>query len=259
MALRIPSLAPRDDRARSWVWCQHWLDVLFLHWRVPFAALRPHVSAPLEIDTYDGQAWVSLVLFRMHVRPRWLPFLPGFSNLVELNLRTYVRHRGKPGIWFLSVHADNAWAIRVAKWLTPLPYVRAQLAYRPEGRDGPFRASLASPGEALSLTFTPTPGAREAAEASADAWLLERYRLYIRGRRDKLLQGDVLHPRWRFQDAAVEVAANSLGKSVGLDLTRAPDKAHFSGGVRALFLPFEGLEREAAADRVAFALGDSVR
>ena len=108
-------------RCGSWVWSQHWLNVLFLHWQVPAAALRAHLPSALDIATYDGSAWVSLVLFRLRVRPRWLPYLPGLSDLVEVNLRTYVRFRDKPGICFLSVHADNRGAIFLAKRLTPMP------------------------------------------------------------------------------------------------------------------------------------------
>src|SRR5438094_436421 len=109
------------DMAERWVWSQHWLDLLFLHWRVPPALLRSQVPAALEIATLDGSAWVSLVLFRLRVRPRWLPFLPCVSALLEMNLRTYVHYRDRPGIWFLSVHADNHLAMWLAKLLTPIP------------------------------------------------------------------------------------------------------------------------------------------
>ncbi|MCC6807547.1 MAG: DUF2071 domain-containing protein [Deltaproteobacteria bacterium] len=43
----------------------HWRDLAFLHWRVPEAALRPLVPSALEIDTFDGSAWIGLVLFTM--------------------------------------------------------------------------------------------------------------------------------------------------------------------------------------------------
>src|SRR5688500_17883811 len=108
---------PGTKSTVPWIWAQKWLDVVFLHWRVPAAALRPHVPRPLEIDAYDGEAWVSLVLFRLQVRLRGLPFLPGFSRLLEANLRTYVRCGDRPGIWFLQVLADNPWAIRAARSL----------------------------------------------------------------------------------------------------------------------------------------------
>jgi hypothetical protein len=48
-----------------------------VHWRVPAAALRPLVPAPLAIDTFDGDAFVGIVPFTMRgVRPRWSPAVP---------------------------------------------------------------------------------------------------------------------------------------------------------------------------------------
>lgn len=221
---------------RPWVWSQHWLDVLFLHWPVPTDALRSQLPAALEIDTYDGQAWVSLVLFRLRVRPRWLPFLPGLSNLVEVNLRTYVRHRDEPGIWFLSAHADNGWAIRLAKQLTPMPYVQAEMCYRRRGEALEFRAACASPPAAkLALKFSPLIDQETSIEGTLDSWLLERYRLYIQDRTRRLLQADVVHDPWVTQDVEVSVSENNLGELVGLDLSGAPARVHFSAGVQARF------------------------
>jgi uncharacterized protein len=228
---------------RSWVWSQHWLDVLFLHWQVPAAALRSHVPAPLEIATYDGDAWVSLVLFRLRVRPRWLPYLPGLSDLIEVNLRTYVRYRDKSGICFLSVHADNRWAIFLAKRLTPMPYVYANLEYQRHGEG--FQVSGHRPSSEdfrLSLAFSPGLEEQVTPDSTLDSWLLERYRLFIEDRRGRLLQAEVTHPPWAVRRVEVAVAANTLGEKYGVDLSRAPDQAHFSTGVQARFGAFHRLE-----------------
>lgn len=228
---------------RSWVWSQYWHDLLFLHWRVDLTALRPHVPAPLEVATHGGSAWVSLVLFRLRVRPRWLPFLPGLSDLVEVNLRTYVRCRGKPGIWFLSVHADNRWSIRLARLLTPMPYAHASMEYRHLGHRLQFQARHGStPRPLAALTFLPTGTGAETREHSLDEWLLERYRLFAHGRRAGLVQAEVAHPRWVTQSVAVSGSANGFGGAVGLDLSRAPERAHFATGVWARFGAFQRLK-----------------
>src|SRR5262249_40855922 len=88
---------------KPWFWSQWWQDVLFVHWPVSPAFLRPHLPRELEIDTWEGAGWVSAVFFHMRrVRPRWLPPVRVVSNFAELNFRTYVRRADKPGVYFLS-------------------------------------------------------------------------------------------------------------------------------------------------------------
>jgi uncharacterized protein YqjF (DUF2071 family) len=232
-------MADRPEAA-PWVWSQHWNDVLFLHWPVSATTLRSQIPASLEIDTYEGVAWVSLVLFRLRVRRRWLPFLPGLSNLIEANVRTYVRYCDQPGIRFLSVYADNAWAIRLARKLTPMPYLRAEMGYRCCGEESEFTVRRPpSLRFALSLAFRTRPGHKAATAGTLDAWLLERYRLYIADRGQRLLQADVVHAPWEIQHADVAISANSIGEQVGLELRGGPAKVHFSRGVQAKFGVFQ--------------------
>src|SRR5437016_4587670 len=125
-----PPTTPIIEQPGPWRWSQNWRDLFFAHWQVPTCALRPHLPNCLRIDTWQGTAWVSIVAFRLDVRHRWLPALGLCSNFLELNLRTYVRWRGMPGIYFLSIHADSHIAVALARLLTPLPYARACLSYR---------------------------------------------------------------------------------------------------------------------------------
>lgn len=232
-------IAQCADTARRWVWAQHWTNLLFLHWQVAADSLLPYVPAGLEIDTADGWSWVSLVLFRLKVRPRWLPFIPGLSTLNEVNLRTYVRCRDKPGICFLSIHADNRWAIRVARGLTPLPYHEARIRYREAAAGFSFECTNVSVPECrLALEFQPGGGLRQPLNGSLDCWLLERYRLFIAGQRQRLQMAEVVHPSWHFQEAETAILANTVGSPFGLDLSRPPDAIHFAPGVRTRFGAF---------------------
>ena len=74
-----------------------WEDLLFMHWPVPADTLRPLIPAGLELDLYDGTAWLGVVPFRMrNTRLRFLPPLPSASSFPELNVRTYVTDGNKP-------------------------------------------------------------------------------------------------------------------------------------------------------------------
>src|SRR5262245_4554326 len=106
-----------------------WHDLLFAHWPVPVAAMRALVPAPLEVDTFDGAAWIGVVPFRMtRVGPLWLPPIPGVSSFAELNVRTYVTRDDKPGVWFFSLDAANPLAVRTARRFFHLPYFHAAMS-----------------------------------------------------------------------------------------------------------------------------------
>ena len=95
--------------AGEWTWRQRWCDLLFAHWPVPAADLRPLVPDGLEIEEHGGTSWVGVVPFRMEgVARRPLPDIPGLSSFPELNLRLYVTRDRRPGVWFLSLDATSA-------------------------------------------------------------------------------------------------------------------------------------------------------
>src|SRR6476661_4936616 len=101
---------------------QTWENLLFMHWPVPISAVRPLIPEPLEIDTFDGNAWVAVVPFAMrNVRPAFFPPLPWLSNFYELNVRTYVHINGEPGVWFFSLDTDSALTVWGARKFYHLP------------------------------------------------------------------------------------------------------------------------------------------
>src|SRR4051794_8028305 len=86
-----------------WKYYQEWHQVLFAHWKVPAELLSPLLPPGLTLQLYEGEAWVSLVAFTVKkLRPRIFPPFPPLSNFHEVNMRTYVLRKGKPGIYFLS-------------------------------------------------------------------------------------------------------------------------------------------------------------
>lgn len=221
-------------------WLQHWNDVLFLHFPASAAELAAQLPPRLEIDTYDGQAWLSYVFFRLKLRSPWLPFIPGCSSLLELNVRTYVQHREQPGIYFLRMYADNRLAILVSRWLTPLCYEPAamidkQLTSRSrhvECRPIAPSASLLSARVNIAADPSQPPA------GSLDAWLLERYRLFVGLADGRLLAADVEHPPWTASPIGLSDFHNSLCGMLGLSLPLAPAQAHYSSGVAARFRAF---------------------
>jgi uncharacterized protein YqjF (DUF2071 family) len=241
--LAVPSPAHATSAAPAhWRWSQHWRDLFFAHWRVAPHELAPFLPAGVEPDVRDGAAWVSAVAFRLEsVRPRWFPTFGPASNFLELNLRTYIRCRDEPAIYFLSIHANSRTAIFLARWLTPLPYRFARIYY-PCSRPARDFVALPPDGNGLPLfqaEFAPTATAENLSAETPDAWLLERYCAVVPGRRGRLYRMRAWHPPWRAQLVTSQVTARGLGEPWKLDLGRAPDLCHFCDGVDALISPLE--------------------
>jgi uncharacterized protein len=236
----IVTLVDRCVRARAMIWWQHWTDVLFLHFPVAVSELERLVPPRVEVDMFAGQAWISFVLFRLKLRPGWLPPVPGFSSLVELNLRTYVRHRDQPGICFLRMYADNRWAIRAANLLTPLHYRHAWFNYQPAvaGWRQVECQATDDPGRRLALLFQPSGPIAAAEPGSLDAWLLERYRLFVHRQDGGVIAADVEHSPWQTSGTTAIVSENTIAEELRLSLPKTPAAIHFSPGLGAQFQEF---------------------
>src|SRR5438093_1905363 len=125
---------------------QTWDDLLFAHWRLPAEAIRPFLPDGLELDTYDGDAWIGMTPFRVSgLRLRGLLPLPRLSSFLELNVRTYVSARDRPGIWFFSLDASSTLAVEVSRRTYDLPYFRARIVA--EERAGWIEYECARAGE----------------------------------------------------------------------------------------------------------------
>ena len=215
-----------------WLMTQTWHNLLFAHWRVDRAALRALVPQVLALDTYDDEAWLGVVPFFMtNVAPRGVPALPWLSAFPELNVRTYVRHRGRGGVYFFSLDATNPIAVRVARTLFHLPYFTAEMnveatdgrtAYEStrtdrNGREAKFAATYG----AVADPEPPRPGTLE-------HFLTERYCLFTVNRRGRPCSVDIHHPPWPLQAAEAEIRTNTMAAAAGLALPHDSPLLHFS-------------------------------
>ena len=109
---------------------QNWGKLLFMHWPIDALKLRSLIPERLEIDTFDGSAWIGIIPFTMwdiRAFPPYVPPVPGLSAMHELNVRTYVHLNGTPGVWFFSLDCNSAAAVFGARKFYYLPYYNAEL------------------------------------------------------------------------------------------------------------------------------------
>jgi uncharacterized protein len=234
----------RDAPARSqrpwprprapWAMAMQWHDLLFMHWPVRPALLRPYIPPQLVLETYGGHAWLGVVPFRMAgVRPRLLPALPRVSAFPELNLRTYVAHGGKPGVWFFSLDAADPLAVEVARLVFHLNYCDARMRCAREADLVRYQSTRTrrGPPAAFEARYRPTGPAYQAAPGSIDDWLTARYCLYAANRAGRLWRGEIDHVPWPLQPAEADIAANTMAQQIGIRLDAAPTLLHFVGRI----------------------------
>jgi uncharacterized protein YqjF (DUF2071 family) len=204
-----------------------WHDLLFMHWPVPPAVLRPFIPAPLALETCEGAAWLSLTSFRMAgTRPRLLPPLPWLSAFPELNVRTYVTAEGKPGVWFFSLAAGNPLAVRGARYVFHLPYYDAAMEVESDGdgvRYTSTRTDRAAPRAAFAGRYRPSGPVSHAPVDALASWLTERYCLYAADRRGRVWRGDIHHARWPLQPAEADIERNTMTDPLRLHFAKRLD------------------------------------
>ena len=224
----------------SWVLAQTWKHMLFAHWQVDPALLRRHVPPELELDLFEGTAWVGVLPFEMaDVHLRLLPPLPGTGRFLETNVRTYVRHQGRPGIWFFSLEATSRQAVEVARTVVRLPYRHAAgvLHVRRDGcRYLIRRSERGYPPARLWADYRGLGPLSPSAPGTIEEFLTERYRLFVVPRPGVVRRTEIEHPPWQVAAAAAEVHQDGL---IPPDLAtgRAPDLLHVGETRRVLTWP----------------------
>jgi uncharacterized protein YqjF (DUF2071 family) len=197
---------------------QSWHDLLFAHWRIDAAQLRatfrPLIPAALEIDTFQGEAWIGVVPFRMSgVRLRATPPIPTLSAFPELNVRTYVTHGGKPGVWFFSLDAANAVAVLVARASFHLPYFHARMRFENRNAWTEYTSDRTHRGATkakLRARYRPTGEIFHAQPGTLEHFLTERYCLYAADAKGQISRAEIQHAPWPLQSAQAEFRENSM-------------------------------------------------
>jgi uncharacterized protein len=208
---------------QSPVMFQRWFHLLFLHWPVEPESIQRTLPAGLQVDTFAGKGWIGIVPFFMRgIRPAGLPSLAGFSNFLELNLRTYVRDRGgRPGIWFYSLDANQPLAVWIARLSFALPYLHAAMRAEIDGGEIAYWSARFGSDLALHYRYRPGSDLEEAEFGSLEFFLLERYRLFAH-RHGRLLTGRVYHAPYRQGKATVHELDSRLFKLHGFEIPSEP-------------------------------------
>ena len=216
---------------RRAVMVQQWRNLAYVHWRYPADEVQKLLPKGLEVDTYDGSAWVGLIPFSMkNIGLPKLTAIPYFGSFPEVNVRTYVKRNGAPGVWFFSLDVNRLLPAFVARTTYFLPYCWGRAQHKVENdvlsthveRWWPSRARTdirIEVGESISEPD------------ELQVFLSARWGLYSRGLRGHIRYAPVDHERWPLSAAKLVSLDDSLVRSSGLSAPQGEPHVMFSPGV----------------------------
>jgi hypothetical protein len=244
----LTSSEPHPLPPGRWLISQQWNNLLFAHWPVPAALLAPLVPEGLQVETFQGSAWLGIMPFRMdRVKVRGLPSIPGARSFPDLSLRTYVREErtGTQGVVCLSLDASNLLAVAVGRAFYRLPYHWAEmrLEQRTErefsfysrrrfaGRPVIFKARYRGLGPSRKLA--------ESRPGTLENFLIERYCLFSTNPAGQPIRANLHHSSWPLEEAEAEIEQNDLAEVLGLRLPDQKPVLHYSRQLAVYVWPAE--------------------
>ncbi|MBM9548644.1 DUF2071 domain-containing protein [Leptospira sp. 201903074] len=211
---------------QKWFWYQEWNDVIFLHYPIEEKIVRDLVPRSLELDSFDGSFWISVVAFSMNeIHTRHTFPLQYFSNFHEVNLRTYVKNNNKPGVFFLSIEAEKWIPTLIANLLSGLPYqhskiTRASNTYSLNGKRGKVE---------IKYNVTNPQNKPE----RIDLWLTERYCLY-KGTKEDSIPLEIHHKPWELYGIDIRSLDIEYKQFDCIVDFQHPILCHYSPGVKVV-------------------------
>jgi uncharacterized protein YqjF (DUF2071 family) len=209
-----------------------WEELTFLHWSFEPSAVQRLLPAGLEVDTFDGRAWVGLVPFQLRVTVPGVPYLPWIGRFPETNVRAYARTAdGVPAVWFLSLDASRL-AAAVYGRAYGLPYAWAQMRLQRVGGVVRYASRRRWPGAGPGLRATVLVGPRYRLDdlTELDRFLTHRWALFTRRNRG-LAVAPASHDPWPLHRARVFHLREDMLAAAGLPSPEGPPLVHFSPGV----------------------------
>jgi len=224
---------------KRWSYYQEWNKTLFLHWKVPADILQQFLPAGLTLDTFENEAWISVVAFTMEkIRPKNLPAFSPISNFHEINIRTYVNQDNKPGVYFLNIEAQKQLSALISKMLSGLPYEKAKMKRIHQKELQTYSSNQQKKGFEFAANYQVSNN--PVSKTELDLWLTERYCLYLdNGKKNYVYE--IHHLPWELQE--VQVSDLHTNYQLGsIDLNREPDLIHYSPGVKVIAWKKEKLQ-----------------
>ena len=210
---------------------QQWQELAYVHWQYDPSVVQALLPKGLEVDTFDGSAWVGLIPFSMrNISFPGTPAIPYLGSFPEVNVRTYVKKDGIPGVWFFSLDVSRFLPALVARASYFLPYcwgsashvVNSDSLVTTVKRRWPSRASTR-----IQISI----GERIESPDELAVFLSARWGLYSKGFGSKIRYAPVDHETWILHTATLESLTDTLVVAAGLPAPTGDAHVMYSPGV----------------------------
>lgn len=214
-----------------------WSHLLNLSFAVPDALLLPHLPPELELDRYQGQAYVSLVAFDfLNTRVRGIK-VPFHVNFPEVNLRFYVQHQGQRGVVFIREFVPKHCIALIAHRVYNEPYLAFPMeSQHTQAEDGSLALThqIWKDKDELLLKAR-ISGPEQVPGPDTAAHFFKEHELgFGRDKKGETLCYRVEHPLWATRDLQIEELALDFGKFYGPEWAllngRTPEHALYCVG-----------------------------
>lgn len=228
-----------DANGPPWIMAQRWQKLLFAHWPLPPAAIEAHLPPGLQLDLFEGKAWVSIVPFQLDYMVRIAHRLLPWKQFLELNLRTYVRYRDQPGVYFFCLDATDALSVWGARRFFKLAYYHANASLNADDSEIRYRSRRKDSGSEaeLDISYRPKGKVFHTRPGQLDHWLTSRYRFFSTDARHRIYEGRIHHAPWQLQSAETEIHHNTMAEAHGLTLPAQPPLLHYSDSLDVIAWP----------------------
>lgn len=223
---------------------QEWGNLLFMHWRIEESLLRPHIPEPLEIDTFGDSAWIAIAPFTMwdiRAFPPFMPPLPGFDSMEELNVRTYVHYNGVPGVWFFSLDANNRALVLGGRTFFHLPYYHAEIRMEGKYKIKYQSRRLDEPEAVFKAEWSAGKALPRSQPESREFFLTERYFLYS-AFEGELYRSRIHHKPWELHEAELTDFASSMLEAKQIPQPKTQPILHHAEQISVDIWPLERVE-----------------
>lgn len=222
-----------------WVMKQTWHDLLFAHYPVKLELLQKLVPPVIQLDSYNGSAWIGIVPFHVqNHRARLLPPIPGIDRFSQLNIRTYVTVNGKRGVYFIRVDMNHLIAGVLAKTFYYMPFQAATIKMKQNDQTIHFNSQKNGQHQfEFQCKYKPITLPFYAAKGSFEQWLVERYSFYALNKKGEVVRSDILHDYWPLQLVEGEISNHSILLNVGIQVAKDEPILHYAKKMEALLWP----------------------